>query len=82
MALERRQREAGLLHQIGVGGPDDRAPALLPVLRLRKRAERVEEHHVAGLEADMRADPLHGHEGTRFRDACTDAVLCMTLRPS
>ena len=66
MPLECGEREARLLHQIGVRRPDDRALPLVPVLGLRKGPERVEEHHVSGLEANVGPHPLHGHEGPRF----------------
>src|SRR6056297_164158 len=69
MTLECRQREAGLFHQIGVRGPDDRALPLLPVLGLREGPQCIEEHHVAGLQTDMRSNALE-------RDKCPRLGYC------
>ena len=69
MALERGERKARPLHQIGVRRPDDRALPLLPVLGLGEGPERVEEHHVASLQADMCTNALE-------RDKCSCFGYC------
>ena len=79
MALERRQREARLFHQVGIRRPDDRALSLFPVLGLREGPEHIEKQHITGLEADMCADAFDGHKGPCFGNCCSLACLCMLL---
>ena len=77
VALEGRQRETGLFHQIGIGGPDDRTLPSLPVLGLCEGPKCVEKQHIAGFEADMCADALNRHEGLCLGNGCSFAGLCV-----